>query len=139
MTQTQIERSPEFWAAVKEDYDGGLTLTAIYRRHGLTKGAFDYHRAHAGWANRNRSPVNRERLVGRIFALINKHLKAMEKKMDAGSHADVAVLNQLVGSLGRLIRFEAASAKASRVADPTADLEDIREKLVQRIEELKRG
>lgn len=132
-------RPPGYWDAVKEDYFGGEKLTDIYARHGCTKGEFDHHRRQAGWALRNHAPVNRERLVGRIFWLVNHHIAAMEKNMNAGSHTDVAVLNQLVGSLGRLIRVEAGSVKASAKRGRTADLQDIREKLVRRIEELKRN
>ena len=140
MTKTRIERSPEFWEEVGKDYnDIGLKMADLLVRHELTKGEFDYHRELAGWPMRNRSPVNRDRLVGRIFSLINRHLAAMEKNMNPGSQTDVAVLNQLVGSLGRLIRFEAGSAKTGAPETRTTDLEDIREKLVQRIEDLKRS
>jgi hypothetical protein len=132
-------RPPGYWDAVKDDYFGGVKLRDIYRHHECTKGEFDHHRREANWPVRNKSPVNRERMVGRIFWLVNKHIAALEKNIDAGSHADVAVLNQLVGSLGRLIRFEAGSVKAaSKRERGTSDLKDIREKLVRRIEELKR-
>ena len=130
-------RPPGFWDAVKIDYDAGEKMTDIYERHGTTKGEFDHHRREAGWELRNKSPVNREKLVGRIFWLINRHVAAMEKKV-AGDPADAALLNQVVGSLGRLIRFEAGSEKADKQRH-TAELEDIREKLVRRIEELKRS
>jgi hypothetical protein len=83
--------------------------------------------------------VNREKLVGRIFWLINNQIAAMEKEIDDGKQADVALLNQLVGSLGRLIRFESTSPKTTKRQRRTADLKDIREKLVRRIEELKRN
>lgn len=140
MTDTPSERPPGFWEAVEKDYfNPAIKLVELLATHELTKGEFDYHRKLAGWPPRNKAPVNREKLVGRIFWLINQHLAAMETNMNAGSHTDVAVLNQLVGSLGRLIRFETGSRRAHKAANPTTDLENIREKLVQRIEELKRG
>lgn len=135
---THKERSPEFWADVEIDYAGGEKLAEIFARHGLTKGEFDNHRRGAGWPPRNKARVNRDRLVGRIFWLINHHVGAMERKMEAGGPADIAVLNQLVGALSRLVRFEAGGAKAGAQRERTRDLQDIREKLVRRIEELKR-
>lgn len=133
-----MSRPPGFWDAVKTDYDAGEKLIDIYERHGVTKGEFDHHRREAGWELRNRSPVNREKLVGRIFRLINRHLKAMENNMP-GDLADAALLNQLVGSLSKLIRFENGSPKVDKQQRRTAELQDIREKLVRRIEELKRN
>ena len=132
-----ISRPPGFWDAVKTDYDAGEKLIDIQERHGVTKGEFDHHRRQAGWELRNKAQVNREKLVGRIFRLINRHLEAMEKKMP-GDPADAALLNQLVGSLGKLIRFESGAPKADKKHRHTAELQDIREKLVRRIEELKR-
>ncbi len=134
-----ISRPPGFWDAVEADYLGGEKLTDVYERHGVTKGEFDHHRRQAGWPLRHKAPINREKLVGRIFWLVNHQIAKMEKIMDGGGEMDVAVLNQLVGALGRLMRFEAGSAKGQKAPRQTAELQDIREKLVRRIEELKRN
>ena len=131
-------RPPGFWDGVEMDYFGGEKLTDIYRRHDITKGEFDHHRREANWPLRNKAPVNRERLVGRLFWLINHHIRAIEKNVDKGIPADPALLNQLVGSLGRLLRFE-TNTKKSEASRETEELSDIREKLVRRIEELKRN
>ena len=136
---TEPTTRPPDWEAVKTDYFGGEKMTDIYLRHRITKGLFDAQRQRAGWPLRNKGKVNREKLVGRIFWLINNQIAAMEKDMDAGKQADVAVLNQLVGSLGRLIRFETGSVRTDKRRGRTTDLQDIREKLVRRIEELKRN
>ncbi len=135
---TYRSRSPEFWDAVEIDYRGGSKLADLFERHGLTKGEFDHHRRTANWPVRNKAPINRDRLVGRIYWLINHHLRAMEKEVDEGRLADLRLLNQLVGSLGKLLRFETGSASAGTDKERTRDLRDMREKLVRRIEELKR-
>ena len=127
------------WEAVGRDYFNGVKMTDIYERHRITKGQFDAHRRRAGWAVRKKAPVNRERLVGRIFWLVNHQIATMEKQVDEGGQADAAVLNQLVGAIGRLMRFENASGKTAKPARETAELRDIRDKLVRRIEELKRN
>ena len=114
------------WEAVGRDYFNGVKMTAALMRR-------------AGWAVRNKAPVNRERLVGRIFWLVNHQIATMEKQVDEGGQADAAVLNQLVGAIGRLMRFENASGKTAKPARETAELRDIRDKLVRRIEELKRN
>ena len=135
MATRYAPRSPEYWADVHMDYMGNEKMVDIYRRHDLTKGEFDYHRRIAGWPMRNKAPVNREKLVGRIFWLINHHIARLETNMESTSQADAALLNQLVGSLGRLIRFESGAAAGKKRS--SRDLQDIREKLVRRIEELK--
>jgi hypothetical protein len=132
-------RPPGFWEPVKEAYFGGERILDVCAHFGITKGEFDYYRRQAGWPMRNKAPVNRERLVGRIYWLMNKHIAAMERELDAGNQKDVAVLNQLVGSLSKLMRFEASARGDAKHAKAAGDLNDIREKLVRRIEELKRG
>ena len=133
-------RPPGFWEPVKDAYFNGERVLDICAHHGITKGEFDYYRRQAGWPMRNKSPINRERLIGRVLWLVNKHVRAMEQRIgDAGNPADVALLNQLVGSLGRLVRVEASVEEAKTQKARSDDLTDIREKLVRRIEELKRG
>jgi hypothetical protein len=59
--------------------------------------------------------------------------------MVAGGEKDVALLHQLGATIGKLIRFEAAATPIGKRRRQTKDLVGIREKLVQRIAELKRG
>ncbi len=133
----QTASAPD-WDAVGVDYRAGVKLNDIYERHHITKGQFDAHRERAGWPKRNKAAVNRERLAGRILWLVNHQIKAMEKLVNDGGQADVAVLTRLVGALGRLLRFEAGSGKGTKPERETAELKDIRDRLVRRIEELKR-
>jgi hypothetical protein len=126
------------WDAVGIDYRQGVKLADIFERHHITRGQFNAHRERAGWAKRNKAAVNRERLVGRILWLVNHQIKAMETQVEEGKQADVAVITQLVGALGRLLRFESGSGKAPKPERETAELKDIRDRLVRRIEELKR-
>jgi hypothetical protein len=128
--------SPD-WEAVKDDYFGGLKLTELCARHACTRQQFEAYRKKAGWPMRNKVPVSREKLVGRILHLMNQHLNAMESNMKPGNHSDITILNQLASSLGRLIRLEGGAKTGPR--SEGRDLQDIREKLVRRIEELKRN
>ena len=142
--EISVPRPPGFWDAVRADYDKGHKIGDICARHGISAGEFAYHRQQGGWPKRNRAPVNRERLVGRIVWLIDQQVRQMEAQMtnslgtEKPADVDVALLNQLVGSLGRLIRFEGGQPAKGRAPRETNDLQDIRQKLVQRIEELKR-
>jgi hypothetical protein len=136
--KTYTPRPPGYWDAVHVDYSAGEKMGDIYTRHGCTKGEFDHHRQQAGWPMRHRAPVNRERLLARVLWLINRHLAAMEKNADPGAPADVAMLSQLMGSLERLSRLAGEMAPAGNRVSREAALKDIREKLVRRIEELKR-
>jgi hypothetical protein len=120
------------------DYEAGEKMLDIYARHQCTKGEFDHHRREAGWPMRNHAPVNRERMTGRILWLINRHLAAMERQIGAGSATDIAALSQLVAALLKLQRVEAESAAAAAEQLRDDDLQDIRDRLVRRVEELKR-
>lgn len=133
------ERPAGFWNAVEIEYRGGTKLTEIYAHFELTKGEFDTRRDAGGWPRRNYAPVDQQRLIRRLFWLVNKHVIQMERNMVAGGDKDIAVLNQLVGTVGKLIRFELVTTPIGKRQNRTKSLAGIREKLVARIEELKRG
>jgi len=136
---THEERTPEFWEAVKADYLGGTLLADLYKRYGLTKGAFDHFRDRARLPLRNKAPVNRDRLAGRLYWLINHHVATLELAAEQGQPIDPRLLAQLADALGKLLRFETGSASAGAGKERTRDIRDVREKLVRRIEELKRN
>ena len=133
------ERSDDYWSAVEADYRSGMRLQDMYSKHDCTKAEFDRRRRVKEWPLRNEAPVNRQRLVTRLLRLVNRHVKQLEAKTIPGGEKDVALLHQLVATIGKLVRYEAAAAPIGKRRRKTKGLVGIREKLVQRIEELKRS
>jgi hypothetical protein len=139
MTQSRRpERPLAYWHAVGADYQAGMKLTDIYLKHDCTKAEFDRQRQRLGWPLRHAPPINRERMIARLLRLVLRHITQLEQGRPGGEK-DVALLHQLVATVARLVRTEAVTTPIGQRRRRTASLNGIREKLVARIEELKRG
>jgi hypothetical protein len=132
-------RPASFWETVGIDYAANeLTLLQIYRKYEITKGEFDHARQQLRWARRKTPQVNRETIIKRLFRLLDRMLERLEADMKTVGETEVNVLGKLVQSMGKLIEIEAAT-NTRTTARQTKDMHDIRRKLVERIEELKRA
>jgi hypothetical protein len=133
------DRTPAFWKEVEADYaDNKLTLPALCEKHDLTLGEFNYAKLSLGWARRKATPVSRKTLIKRLFGLVDRMTAKLEEDMSNSGEKEVNVLTRLVTTMGRLIEIEGATDKLA-TPKQTKDMHDIRNKLVQRIEELKRS
>ena len=82
--------------------------------------------------------ATRRTMVVRMFRLMDKVMDNMEANMSASTDNDVDLLGKLVTTLGKLIDIDRAAGKLAAPRQ-TKEMLDIRDKLVQRIAELKRG
>ena len=133
------DRPPEFWEDVGFDYQANeLHLQQVLTKHDLTRGELNYALLRFGWTRRKSPQVDRKKIIKRLFDLINRMLTELEGQMTATGEKEVAVLGRLVQSMGKLIEIEAATNTAATPRQ-TKDMHDIRRKLVERIEDLKRN
>ena len=131
-------RPASFWEMVGIDYAANeLTILQLLQKYDLTQGQFNYARSQLDWTRRKAPQVNREVIIKRLFRLLNRMLETLEAEMTTVSETEVNVLGKLVHSMGKLIEIE-ASANTAATPRQTKDMHDIRRKLVERIEELKR-
>ena len=138
MTESRrAERPLAYWRAVEADYRAGTKLTDIYLKHDCTKGEFDRQRERMGWPLRHQPPINRERMVARLLRLVLRHIAQLERGTP-GAEKDIALLHQLVATIGKLVRAEAAATPIGKRKRRLASLTGIGDKLVGRIAELKR-
>ncbi len=81
--------------------------------------------------------ATRRSMIVRMFRLMDKVMDHMEQNLTASTDKDVDLLGRLVTTLGKLIEIDrtAGNRAAPRAAK---EMLDIRDKLVRRIEELKR-
>ena len=83
--------------------------------------------------------TSRAEIIKRLFKLLSRQITLLEDAMDKKpSDAEVAVLDRLVGTLGKLIVIETRNKRPSR-ARQSKEMENVRNKLVERIEQLKRS
>lgn len=140
MTDSHLaERPPEFWERVGIDYAANeLTILQLLGKYELTKGEFDYAKSQLGWGRRKTPQVNRRLIIKRLFRLLDRMLEQLETEMTKVGDAEVTILGKLVQSMGKLIELETAT-NAEATPRQTKDMHDIRRKLVERIEDLKRA
>jgi len=109
------DRPAAFWEEVRADYEAGkLTVRAIHAKHDLTPGEFNYAKDRLGWPRRYRTAVSRAMIINRLFRLIDRLTSNLEIEMSSAS-------------------------SPKRAVRETKQMTSIREKLVERIAELKRS
>ena len=133
------DRPAAFWEAVLADYQGTkLKLREILQKHDLTQGEFNHARHELKWPPRKRQPLSRKTLIKRLFQLLEQMILKLETNMEKAGETEAAVLGQLVRSMSKLIEIETAT-NAATTPRQSKQMNDIRSKLVARIQELKRG
>lgn len=140
MTASRLaDRTAEFWDDVKFDYESSeLHIQQVLAKHDLTRGELNYARLRFDWKRRRVPQVNRKQIIKRLFDLMDRMLKELEGQMTTIGEKEVTILGRLVHSMGKLIDIEAAT-NTKATPRQTKDMHDIRRKLVERIEDLKRN
>ena len=142
-TARYLGRATAFWGRVQVGYEGrDLKVAEVAVKHGLTDSELRAARRHFRWRSRRQTDVARNTIIKRLFRLIDQLSQDLEasvsKTGDRGSgDKEVGVLGQLVTIMGKLIDMEQAE-KAGRAPRQTRAMTDIRQRLIDRIEELKR-
>ena len=136
------EGSPEQpdarWAAVQTDYVANMPAGELCLKHGVTSDQLEDARRRFHWRRRRLGrPVGRHSIIKRLFRLLDRQIAQMENEMTTTGEKEAAVLGRLVGTLGKLIEIEGAAGKTTKQRT-TKEMVDIRNKLIRRIEELKR-
>jgi hypothetical protein len=134
------EKPPVDWAAVRAEYETGEeTLAVIADRHGTTPSMLSYHAKRHFWISRYRTGnVGRAQIIKRMFRLLERQVLALEGNMGQTGEKEVAVLGKLASTLEKLIDIDNAAAEAVRPEAQRKDIEELRNKLAQRIAQLKR-
>jgi hypothetical protein len=87
------------------------------------------------------NPPTRRAILNRLMRLVSHMVRNLESEMKKEGATvgdkETAVLGQLVASMGKLIALETEEAGIKH-AKQNSELLDIRDKLVRRIDELKR-
>jgi hypothetical protein len=134
----ELEKPAIDWDAVRRDYEGRRGTTAeIARRYGTATKTLSTRATVGGWVRRNiRHSVDRSGIIARMFRVLERQIIQLEKDMTQTGEKEVAVLGKLASTLEKLIDIDTAA----KPQQPTAEVEDMKElrnKLAQRIAQLK--
>jgi hypothetical protein len=126
------------WEIIRPHYeDGKDTVVELCRRFGTTKSSLRNASIVFRWRLRRPRRIDRTDIIERLFRLLDTHILEMETKMEGAGRGEAAVLGRLVNTLDRLIEIQDAESKR-RHPKSTRQISDIKAKLIERIENLKR-
>jgi hypothetical protein len=131
------------WAEIRRAYEApGQSVKAICAAFGVASWTLHDRVKAEGWTVRKPRRKGRERLVERLFLVLERQVKEVEARMSARNGIPVddkeaKLLDSLARTLGKLMELD-ASEKARTGGQPSRDLRAAREKLVERIDQLKR-
>jgi len=126
------------WQAVRTDYeDGNDSLEEICRRYSITRSGIAWRVRQQLWSPRRSQPeAQRPLIIKRMFRLLERQIKQLEENMTETGEKEVAVLGKLASTLEKLIDIDKAASPPKPPAQ-RKDMQELRNKLAQRIAQLK--
>ncbi len=146
--QTEDPATTALWARVKADHDTrAFTQVQLSEKHGVTLSALKYRARRDLWAPRYRSKsVDRPMIIARMFRVLELQVLNLETEMNdmaqtaqRSGDKEVSLLGKLASNLDRLMDLDARADGKPGKRRRTKQMQDIRNKLVERIEQLKRS
>lgn len=137
----------ELWACVRLDHEvGKLTHDELVAKHGVTRSALKYRIKRDLWARRkSSSAVDRPMIITRMFRVLELQVADLEMEMAdmargsrRSGEKEVALLGKMAGNLDKLMELDREAGEGRRTRQRTKDMQDIRNRLIERIEQLKR-
>jgi hypothetical protein len=136
------------WAAIRIAYEEetGTSVAAIGRRHAISPHIVIKRALRDGWRPRKArtAVVDRPKIIRRLFRILELQVMDLEQEIDEmhrekrrSGDKEVVVLSKLAGNLDKLMSLDAAAAPVT-ARRRTKQMEDLRSKLIERIEQLKR-
>lgn len=92
-----------------------------------------------GWRQRHPRRIDRTDIIERLMRLLEKQITQLEMHMTKTGVGEAAVLGRLVNALEKLIDMKKAEDPPRPKARRTNEISDIKARLIERIEQLKRG
>jgi hypothetical protein len=125
------------WDLVAVDYFyDHITIQALCRKHRITRGELLYRAMRHRWKTVRGNYTDRGILIGMMLGVLELQIGHLEEvEMTKTGEKEVAVLGKLATTLEKLIDIE---DKSRRPAGTGENMQDIRNKLARRIENLKR-
>lgn len=128
------------WVAIRHAYEhGDDTIKQICAEFGVTKGALEHRYRRDHWVSRQGSAAGRQRsTLARLYAVLEAQVA---KLANAGGETlgdkEAQQLGELIKSFDKMASMENADASKGGPASKK-DMGDMRNKLIKRLEELKR-
>lgn len=129
------------WAAIRADYlSHEMTRAAICRKHRITMATLRKRTSRVRWGEGDYDAIDRRILVDRTMALLEQQIEHLETTMKQGKgramDKETVLLGNISRNLDKLIELDRAQAPGRENKAETAEMQDMRKKLAQRIDVL---
>ena len=134
-------RPPAEWLAIRIAYETTReSIRGLCARYHLSARTLYERAKKEAWTPRHQpARLDRAGIIGRMFRLLDRQILHLEHTMTATGEKEVAVLGKLASTLEKLIDIEAAADTPAAGPARRKDMTDLRDKLAERIEQLKRA
>jgi hypothetical protein len=125
--------------ALHIDYEGNvIPIRELCPLYGIGPTTLNKMVTLHGWRRRSPRRVDPKDLIGRLLRLLDARVRELEAGMNKAGTIEVAELGKMVTSLDKLIIMRKAEAAAAPRPGRTREMSDIKARLIERIEQLKR-
>ncbi len=136
--ESQGVASPD-WEAVREDYaDRHFPVGEICKKHGISAKQLQAQRRVGDWPMRyNVTLRGRTQLIKRMYALVDRYLRELERSSNVAGEKEVTLLGNLARTLDKLAELEAKRPRrtvSKKANDP--EMIEMRDTLAERLSSL---
>lgn len=125
---------------IRVDYEGDeLLIKLICEKWEISRSMLRSLVILHGWRQRHPRRIDPRDVVGRLFRLLDAQIRELEKDMTKAGAGEAAVLGKLVTTLEKLISIKKGQTIVPQTPRQTKEMSDIKARLVEQIEQLKRG
>ena len=130
------------WDAIRLDYESdALTSIGICRKYGIGHDVLATHARRSKWYGEHRSNgLDRSILIRQLFGVLETQIKHLEGvEMTTTGEKEVAVLGKLAATLEKLLELDSKAVNKRPDAAQTKEMQDLRNKLIKRLEAFKQA
>lgn len=134
------QRQDVDWVQIRRDYElTEETISSLCRRHGVTKGSFEYHCRRGKWLARRAVKADRQgATLDRLFAVLERQVaKLANEAGETLGEKEAQQLSELVKNFDKLTSVKQGDTDNGGPAQDK-DMRDLRDKLAKRIDQFKR-
>jgi hypothetical protein len=137
MAEPRKPLGPEELEAIHADYDDrSFSVGEVCTRNEVSRAQLYWLVRSLDWRRRSPKAVDKHDLTQRLLRLLEDQVRKLEKTMMDNEKEQSAVLGKLSATLDRLIATDRATAPRRRPARESKLIEEIRQKVAERLAQL---
>lgn len=135
------DKSERDWRAIRFDYEHSeLTVTEIEERYDVSRPTLYAHAGREEWALRRPSrQTGRKALIHRLIVMLERQIRHLEINMSGSDEKEVTLLGNMARTLEKLIDLDRKNEGDKPDKKRDREIDDLRQKLADRIDQLRKN